>query len=193
MILGAVGSVSRVMNMTADPDHAGALTALLYLPVVLVTLAVAADRLAAAGFESARRLVANYRAAPASRRLVALLLAVTASIHAGLVPGHLAGDPVLAGLFALDAVVLTVATLAAFARRLPLWRTAVAILLVANLAAYLAYVLTGVESADVIGVATKAIEAIALAVVIHPSSGFVTIRERGVTRFVINTTRRTVQ
>lgn len=179
--------------MTADPDHSGAVTALLYLPVILVALAVAADRLAAAGFSPARSLVAAYRTAPPSRRVVALLLAMTAAIHAGLVPGHLAGDPTLAGLFAIDAVVLAIATLTAFTRGLPLWRTAVAILLAANLAAYFGYVVTGAESTDVIGVATKAIEVIALALVIHQSSAFVTTRERSVTRFEINITRRNVQ
>lgn len=160
-------------TMNLYGDHAGAVTALLYLPVILVVAALAVEGAARAGWEPALRLVDGYRRATGARRLVVLLLAATAAVHLGLVPGHLAEDRVLAGLFALDFVALTAAAATGFQHRLPLWRAAVTVLLLANLAAYAAYLGAGIEAVDAIGIATKAIEVAALVLVIHPGAAFV--------------------
>ena len=148
---------------------------------------------APAGSELARRFAGGFAGASGARRAVVLLLTMTAAIHAGIVPGHLDENPVLATLFALDFVALTVAAVLAFYPRVPAWRAGVAALLVANFVAYAAYVAAGVETVDVVGLASKAIEIAALILVIHPATTFVGIGERGTRRLEIIPERRIVQ
>jgi hypothetical protein len=107
--------------------------------------------------------VAGYRRAPGSRKLAALLLAISAAVHLSLVPGH-ANQPVTQALFLLDAVALAVLSLAAFA--LPLWRSLAAVLLIGNLPAYAIYVGAGMERIDPVGIFTKLVEVAALALVV---------------------------
>lgn len=161
------------MAMAAGGEHAAALTALLYVPLVLVAGAITTERQAAAGRPLAVRLQAAYLASGPTRRLLILLLAASAAIHAGLIGAHLAEDPVLAALFALDAAALGLAVVTAFVPGLRLWRAAVAVLLLANLMAYGAYLLAGVETVDAVGLLAKAIEVLGLGLVIHPAAGFV--------------------
>lgn len=167
------------MPMDIYGDHADAIVALLYLPVFLVAAAVAVDRAAASGSSHALRILAGYRHATAARRTLMLLLSLTAAIHLGLVPGHLREDRILATLFGLDFLALSGAAASAFEPRLGLWRPAVAALLVANLVAYAAYLAAGLEAVDAIGVASKTVEIAALILVIHPSTAFVGMGERG--------------
>lgn len=181
------------MHMDVYGDHGGAITALLYLPVFLVAAAFAVDRAAAAGSRIALRFVAGFRQATPARRALALLIFVTATIHAGLVPGHLDEDSTLAALFALDCVALTAAAGTAFGPRPAAWRPAVAALLVANLVAYVAYLAVGAETVDVVGMASKAVELAALVLVIHPATAFVGMGERGNRRLETITERRIAQ
>ncbi len=171
-------------------DHAGAITALLYLPVFLVAAAFALDRAGAAGSALALRVLAGYERSTGARRMLVLLLAMSAAIHAGLVPGHFDEDRVLATLFALDFVALTAAVITSFVPRIPLWRPAVALLLVGNLVAYTVYIVAGIETVDVVGIASKAIEVAALILVIHPASAFVGMGERGNRRLETTMERR---
>jgi hypothetical protein len=170
-------------------EHDAALMATLWVPVVLVALAIAVDRMAAAGVGLAQRTVGGFARARSGRRVLVLLLAVTAAVHAGLVPGHLDENRFLAILFALDAVALGVAALTAFG--VPWWRPAVAMLLLSNLVAYVYYVAIGTEHMDAIGLATKLIEVVALALVIHPVAGFVVMGEERSTPLAM--TRRIVK
>lgn len=181
------------MQMDMYGDHGGAIVALLYLPVVLVAAVFAVDRAAAAGSSLAVRFVAGFQRAPSARRVVVLLLAMTAAIHAGIVPAHFGEDRTLAGLFALDFLALTAAVATAFHARIPMWRAAVAALLVANLAAYAAYVHAGVETLDAVGIASKAVELAALILVIHPATAFVGMGEAGNRRLDTITERRIAQ
>lgn len=166
--------------------HGQAVAALLYLPVVLVAVAIAVDRGAAAGWRLAVLQVAGYGRATGGRRALVLLLAITAAIHLGLVPGHLDEDRGLAALFALDFAALAAAAGSGFDPRVPFWRPTVAVLLAANLAAYAGYLAAGVEPVDAIGVVAKTVEIAALILVIHPASAFVGIVERGSRRLEIN-------
>lgn len=180
------------MHMEMYGDHGGAIVALLYLPVVLVGLALAVDRAAAARSALARRNIDGFAATGGTRRILVLLLAMTAAVHLGLIPGHVDEDRVLAALFALDFVALAGVALAGFDARVPLWRAAVTVLLVANLVAYAGYVAAGIETVDAIGIATKAIEVAALILVIHPASAFVEMGERGSRRLETIKQRRIV-
>lgn len=179
--------------MAMGQEHAGAFTALLYVPILLVAGAIAIELGAAAGQPLAVRLRAGYLAAGRTRRLLVLLLAASAGIHAGLVPGHLAEDRVLAILFALDAAALGLAVLTAFWPGIRPWRAAVALLLLANLLAYAVYVLAGVETVDAAGVLSKLIEMGALGLVIHPAAGFVGTGGGRLRALDINTQRRNAQ
>lgn len=170
-------------------EHDAALLATLWVPVALVALAIAVDRLAARGVVVAQRMVDAYARARAGRRVLVLLLAITAAIHAGLVPGHVNENPFLAALFALDAVALGLAAVTAFG--VPHWRTGAGLLLVANQFAFVFYVANGTEHTDAVGIGTKLVELIALALVIHPSSGYVVIGEERPTSLVM--TRRIVK
>jgi hypothetical protein len=167
------------MRMEMYGDHAGAIVALLYLPVVVVGAAFAIDRSAAAGWSPALRFVAGFELASRARRAVALLLAISAAIHLGIVPAHLDENPTLAALFVLDFIALTAAAVTAFDARIPYWRAAAASLLVANLVAYAAYVGAGAETLDAVGIASKAVELAALILVIRPATAFVGMGERG--------------
>jgi hypothetical protein len=167
------------VRMEMYGDHAGAIVALLYLPVVGVAAVFAIDRSAAAGWSPALRFVAGFERASRARRVVALLLAISAAIHLGLVPAHAEENRTLAALFVLDFMALTATAVTAFDARIPNWRAAAASLLVANLIAYAVYVVAGAETLDAVGIATKAVELAALILVIHPATAFVGMVERG--------------
>jgi hypothetical protein len=111
------------------------------------------------------------RALPADDRdrLAALLIFATASIHLGLVPGHLAAAPVESVLFAGDGAVLVVLALAT--GRWSGWRPAAAGLLIVNLFSYGFFVAAGLESVDDLGVACKLVELTAFGLAVLPRRG----------------------
>jgi hypothetical protein len=76
-------------------DHAGALVALPFVPVVVVALLLAVEVGAHAGFAPAIRLRRAYLATPPAVQLAALGMTISAVVHLALVPAHLSEDPVL--------------------------------------------------------------------------------------------------
>ncbi len=69
-------------------EHAGAVEALLYLPVVVLAFLMWAGVAAGRGDALAIRFVADFEKAPAPLKVVALLMMVSAAVHLGLAPAH---------------------------------------------------------------------------------------------------------
>jgi hypothetical protein len=147
-------------------DHAVALMALLYLPVVIMAVLVALEIGARAGLEAAADLRRAYLNSPPTVRLAALGMVISATIHLALAPSHWAEDHVRSVLFVLDGIGLSGVAIAGLALRLPAWRVAAVGLLGAEICAYLGYVVAGVEQLDAVGIATKLVELAAIAVVL---------------------------
>jgi hypothetical protein len=144
-------------------EHGPAVVGLLYLPVVLMALLVGAQAVAQRGVPAARRFLEGLDALQPALRLVLLLLLVSATVHLSLAPVH-AEEPVTAALFVADAVVEVAICAAACLLSLP-WRPLAAAILAANLLAYALYVVAGLESVEAVGLATKLVEGMALALV----------------------------
>jgi hypothetical protein len=145
-------------------DHAGDGTVLLglhVLPIVLFASLLALDLGERRGVPVARRMLRGLRRLSPSLRLALLLVLVSAAIHLSLVPGHL-GQPPTASLFVLDATAEAALCLMACCG-IRGWSRLGAVLMVANLAAYTSYVMAGLERPGAVGVATKLVELLALA------------------------------
>jgi hypothetical protein len=149
-------------------EHGIALLALLYLPVAVVAILALVETAARSGWGPALRMRRAYLATPSAVQLAALGILVSAVVHLALVPSHLAEDPVLGVLFALDGIALLAVTVWSCTRPMPGWRPAAIALLVAGIAAYLGTVVTGAESIDAVGVATKAVEIAAIGLLAVP-------------------------
>ena len=155
-------------------EHGPALVGLLYVPIVTIILLAGMDFGDRQGYPLAVRFMTGFRSAGGGTKLAALLMAMTAMVHLVLIPSH-SGEPVTALLFGVNGLAhaaLALAGLAGIAH----WRPAAAVLLTASLLAYGVYVVTGLETVDVIGVATKGIEIAALfLIVIRPVDRFVSV------------------
>ncbi|MGI8564133.1 MAG: hypothetical protein ACR2MZ_11440 [Candidatus Dormibacter sp.] len=90
---------------------------------------------------------------------------ISATIHLALIPAH-AGEPATAVLFMLDGLGLMAVSVWGLLKSG--WRPALGLLLIANLAAYAYYLAAGLETADAVGLGTKAIEAAALLALVIP-------------------------
>jgi hypothetical protein len=145
------------------PDHAAALLVPLVLPVAIWLLLGAARLASGANLGIARSFVRGYEDSPPLTRITAFLLVLAGAIHLALVPGHLGPDAGLSLLFALDGVAFLGVGIAAFVA--DRWRSWAAALLVATLAAYLNWLGTGREGADLVGATTYVVELIALGVI----------------------------
>jgi hypothetical protein len=152
--------------------HDAALVALLYLPAAVLAFLLYVDVAARLGVLGAGAYLAAYERSAPAVRLAALLLAVTATVHLAVAPGH-AAEPATAALFLLDATALTALAIGAFV--LPRWRTLTAALLVANVVTYAAFLVAGREGLDAVGIGTKVVEVTALALV---ASSAVDMRKR---------------
>lgn len=137
-------------------DHLGALSALLFAAPLAVLVLAAVEVAATRGIGVARRAAARAASGSGTARLCALLVLVSAAIHAGLVPGHL-DEPQLAVSFVAAAIALSVLALAAYLE-LPLWQPMTASVLVAVLVAYAGTRIAGGEAVDVLGLAAAGIE-----------------------------------
>src|SRR5215470_8244989 len=124
---------------------------LLYLPVAVMALLTALEAVARSGWPPAARLRAAYLQTPPAIQLAALGMVISAGIHLALVPQHLAEEPILGVLFALDGAGLLAVSIWSLTRPVPGWRIAGVVLLVSGVLAYLGYVLTGAESPDTLG------------------------------------------
>lgn len=161
----AGGLVSLIQRRAAcvpgGMEHQGALTALLFLPVGAVAGLALLEEAARRHLRVAGRLRAGYLQLRGPDRLALLLLLVTATVHAALLPAH-GDEPLTAALFLLFTLgCAAVSGLALLGHRA--WRPAAAGLLAGSVAAYAAYLGAGLEDPDVVGVATKAVELAAVA------------------------------
>jgi hypothetical protein len=156
------------MSHVAGGEHGAALVALLYLPVVVVALLMVVELAARAGFSPALRLRRAYLATRPALQLAALGMIISAVVHLALVPAHLAEEPVLGVLFALDGVALLVAVAWSVTRPIGGWRAASVLLLLGGVLAYVWYVATGRETADAVGLASKLVELASIALLVLP-------------------------
>lgn len=132
-------------NLISGGEHAVALMAPLYLPVVITALLPALEAGARAGLPPAIRMRRAYLNSGPTVRPAARGMVMSATIHLGLAPSHWAEDHVRAVLFALDGVALSGVAISALMVRLPAWRAAAVALLSAEIFAYLGDVVAGVE------------------------------------------------
>jgi hypothetical protein len=150
-------------------EHAAALAALPYVPVVVLTLLLTLELGARAGFSPALWLRRAFLATPPAIQLAALGMIISAAVHLALVPSHLSEEPMLGVLFALDGAALLIAAFLSLTRLLPGWRPAAVTLLFAGVLAYIGYVAAGAETADAVGVATKLVELITAGLIALPN------------------------
>jgi hypothetical protein len=144
--------------LTASPEHAPALVALLFVPLLVIGALVLLrllDRYPAAAALGCRMEAAGAWLGPA-----AVLLVATAAVHAALVPAHISGDPLRAALFGLNAAGFAGLAVAVAAGA---WRGPAAAFTALTIAIYACYVASGREDIDLVGAVTKAIELGALA------------------------------
>jgi hypothetical protein len=141
------------MNMSGD--HTIALMGLLFLPVAVIPVLFALQRIAERS-ERAASMWLRVASAGSATRIGSLLLLASADIHLTLVPVHLVEQPITGALFLIDGVALAVAAVAPFVT--PRWRLPALALLAANVLVYALYLVAGWEGADVIGVGTKLLE-----------------------------------
>lgn len=148
-------------------DHLAALKAAAIAPFVFWLLLLAINLARRLGSLTAKRWLAAREASPLAHRAASWLLFSSGLIHLALVPTHRVEEPGTARLFALDGCLLVAASLACLVK--PRWRRAVIALLVANVVAYLGYLLTSRETVDQLGVASKLIELTALGFLLAPT------------------------
>jgi len=149
-------------------EHGAALVALLYLPVAVMALLTLLEAVARSGWPPAARLRTAYLQTRPAIQLAALGMVISAVVHLALVPQHLAEEPILGVLFALDGAGLLAVSIWSLTRAVPGWRIAGVVLLVVGVLAYLGYVLIGAESPDTVGIATKVIETAAIGLLVLP-------------------------
>lgn len=137
-------------------------TALPWLGVAVIAGLLILDALRRTGVRVAREALARIGAAPVAVHLTVAALLLTATVHGALVAAHLQENPPLGVLFALSAAAALPLSIAAYAG-VPHWRPPAATLLAALIIAYLASRISHAEEWDLVGLVTKAVEAIGLA------------------------------
>lgn len=146
-------------------EHGAAIVALPWLAVAVFSFLAALTYGAERGEPLCQRFLAGLQALGPLRKLALLLALISATIHLALIPAH-SGEPSTAVLFMLDGLALMAVSVWALLKSR--WRPALGLLLFANLAAYVYYVAPGLETADAVGLGTKAIEAAALLALVIP-------------------------
>jgi len=147
------------------PEHVAALVLVLLMPIG----AAAIVWLARDGRGWAQALVDGHAALDPSRRAVAWLLATSAVIHLGLGIGHgTAGER--AAFILAGAALAFVAWRLVAGRGAGHWRPLAAIVLLVSIVAYWLASFAG-SAPDQVGLATKVVELLALALVLRPASG----------------------
>ncbi len=147
-----------------DHDHLPALTFLLFsAPIVVVGIALV-ELAARSGSSIARTAIQRAGQASGRTQAVAVCLLMAGLIHLGLVPGH-ANEPLLAAAFLAAGVALVVLAGAAFTT--VRWRIPAATVLGGVLVAYAVTRAMGYEGVDALGIASSAIELLALALVVR--------------------------
>ncbi|MDQ6899704.1 MAG: hypothetical protein M3072_09370 [Candidatus Dormibacteraeota bacterium] len=157
--------------MNGMGEHGAALVALPWLAVALFSFLAAVSYGAERGEPLCQDLLRGLNRLRAWRKLALLLALTSATIHLALIPAH-GGEPVTAVLFMLNGLALMAVSLWALLRSG--WRPALGLLLVTSLAAYSYHLAAGLETVDAVGVATKAMEVLALIALVIPMGwGFV--------------------
>jgi hypothetical protein len=151
-------------------DHAIAIVALLYLPIIVTGTLLALEAGARAGVPAALRARSAFTNSSPGVRMAAFGMVVSATIHLALASSHWSEDHIRAALFMLDGVALTAVAIAALLLRFPAWRAAAVLLLGAEVVAYAGYVAAGVEQLDAVGIATKLVELAVIGVVLMGST-----------------------
>lgn len=159
MDMGGRGAAGDHSYLTVGSDHSLGIVALLFFPPLLVLGLALIERLAArsAVLTAVRSRIAG---TGSSTLLAALLMLVTGVIHLVLVPTHLEEDPSRAALFVINGAAFLIAAGASFTTLR--WRGPAAVLLVATIAVYGIYVLSGREDLDALGLLAKTVEGLAL-------------------------------
>ena len=148
-------------------DHLPGLYALTLLPLILWGLVAATRTAAGRGAPWALGLLAGWSRADLRVRLAVVLMAATAAIHFGLVPGHADDAPIESALFLANGALFVAVAVAAIAGA-RLWRPIAALLLAATILAYGLFVASGREIVDDLGVVTKLVELMAFGLVVMP-------------------------
>ena len=151
-------------------DHAVAMVALLYLPIVITGLLLALEAGTRAGVPAALRLRRAFIDSSRSVRMAAFGMSISATIHLALASSHWTEDHVRAVLFALDGIALTTVAISSLLLRTSAWRAAAVALLSADVVAYFGYVVAGVEQLDAVGIATKLVELVVIGLVLVGST-----------------------
>jgi hypothetical protein len=151
-------------------DHAVAMVALLYLPIVISGLLLTLEAGTRAGVPAAMRLRRAFIDSSRTVRMAAFGMSISATIHLALASSHWAEDHVRAILFALDGIALTTVAISSLLFRTSAWRAAALALLSADVVAYIGYVVAGVEQFDAVGIATKLVELVVIGLVLVGST-----------------------
>src|SRR5581483_5775253 len=147
---------------TVAPEHLAALIATLATPLAVWLLLANARLLAHEGSDLAQGFVRRLDRLAASERWALLLMITTGVAHLALVPTHWVDERQTATLFALNGLAFFAVVAAALAS-LRGWRAAGLALLTATVIAYVGYIATGREDADLVGLLLKVVEIVALA------------------------------
>ena len=139
-------------------EHASALSLLTSAPIGIMAALTAVELGGRSGIPAAGRLRAAYLSSSAPVRLAALGMAISATIHLGLVASHASEGPVLAVLLGLDGIALAALAVCAPIAPLTLWRVVAGALLAGSVSAYLGFLAAGLERPDPLGIATKLLE-----------------------------------
>jgi hypothetical protein len=160
-------SVLETFAVGIAPDHWPALVAAAALPaVVAVARRVSTQRRALAA-QLGNAVSAPTAPVPLVPRLVAWLLGLSAAVHLALPLGHHDDPLLLVGFLGSGVAYGWLALRAARGKRYTL---GTALLILANLVAYLVVLGTGGEEPDQVGIATAMIELLALALCLIPES-----------------------
>ena len=138
---------------SVSSSHAiGLIAGLVALPIALLALRFHPRRLSV----------------PGTVRAAAVLMAMSGAVHFALIPHHLYSSPLTSVLFFFNGLAFLAL---AWNFTWPWWRLASVALLVSTILGYLMYVAVGLEGPDQVGLATKLIELLALALVLVPVRG----------------------
>ena len=148
--------------LSVAPEHVAALIATLVTPLAVWLLLTNARLLARDGADLAQSLVQRLDRLSGGDRLALLLMLTTGVAHLALMPTHWSDERRTAILFALNGVAFLLVVAWAL---VPLrgWRLLGGVLLLATVAAYVLYIGTGREDADLVGLLLNAVEIAGLA------------------------------
>lgn len=138
-------------------EHLPGLIAMLALVPVLVTGTLTVDSLSRRGVPWASSLAARVKGLAKEAKVALLAMTVGAVVHAAIVPTHWADERVTAILFIVDTIGFAFACWWTFTQK-RYWRQVDVAILGGTACGYALYLLTGWETADLVGLLTTTIE-----------------------------------